>query len=434
VLAIVAGAGAAAGLAAAGVPPVANLFTRFDPAWFEIARARNSDTVMSAWSVEDFCWIVPTIALALLVLAVGRPAERRLFAAALLVGIGALVCTFVGVDLARNVLILQMMPSRSMWLPTVLAHLYVVPLLIWLHARSELEGLTKAAFVGALASLLVARLIPPLVLVAAPMTVLAGSVVLWQYRTARPLAAPVRVVCLGAIGVTGAATVLFACQFVITLLPVPDDLRHRLLSFAVVVAAVALAATHWPIAPGRRSKAQRWVHFLSAGLIPFALLGWDVRTPWTRMVEAQGPAFAEILPERGSVYWEGGVDMLWFGMLRPSYFSCAQGAGAIFFREAAIEFRRRAASFAPLHTRDFDELDCRGFAINSPAGRTREALQRVCRQEPGLDILVLSGEVPGVDAKIWMSPVPLRSVQGVAGKAVVDETDRFYVYACADMR
>jgi hypothetical protein len=29
----------------------------------------------------------------------------------------------------------------------------------------------------------------------------------------------------------------------------------------------------------------------------------------------------------GSIYWEGGVDLLWFGMMRPSYFSCARRGG-----------------------------------------------------------------------------------------------------------
>jgi len=320
-----------------------------------------------------------------------------------------------------------------MWLPTVLVHLYVVPLLIWLHAQSRIEPLAKAAFIAALVCLLVSRLIPPLVLVAAPVTVVAVAVVLWQHRTARPLAAPLRLLCLAAIGVAGAATILFAWQFVIALLPVPDDLRQRSLAFAVVLIAVALAATLWRIA-GERGNARWWFPVFPAALIPLALLGWDARTPWTGMVEAQGKGLTGILPERGSVYWEGGVDMLWFGLLRPSYFSCAQGAGAIFFRDAAIEFRRRAASFAPLHTRDFDEPDCRGLAVEDHGGRTREALQRICRQEPGLDFLVLTGAAAGVEAGIWISPVPLRSVQGSGGKAVVDETNRFYVYTCAEMR
>ena len=432
--AMAAGAGAALGLALAGVPPFANLLTRYDPAWFEVASTRNSDTLMSAWSAEDYCWIIPTIALAAMALAVGGPAERRLFGGTLLVGLGALVCTVIGADLAHNVLILQMMPWRSMWLPTVLAHLYVVPLLVWLHRQGGIEDLTKATFLTGLWSLLLARLIPPLVIVAAPVIVFAVSMVVWQYRTGRPLSAPARIVCVVAIGVTGAAIVLFAHQFVITLLPVPDDLWRRLWSFAVVLAAVALAATQLPNARGRRGERQRWLPVLTAALVPIALFGWDVRTPWTRLVEAQGPVLAAVLPEPGSVYWEGGAEMLWFGMLRSSYFSCAQGTGAIFFREAAIEFRRRVELFAQLHTRDFDEPDCRGFAVKSGLGRTREALERVCRREPGLDYVVLASEVPGAQGKIWMSPAPLRSVQGIDGKVVVDETDRFYLYSCAQMR
>ena len=341
---IAAGAGVAILLAILGVPPFANVFARLDPAWFAIARARNSDTVITEWSIEDYCWIAPTIALAVMACFIGAATERRLFAAALIVGIGALICAILGSMLA-NVFILQMMPSRSMWLPTVLAHLYVVPMLVWLRAQAGVDPLTKAAFLSALGCLLASRLIPPLVLVAAPVTVIAVAIVIWQLWSARPLSAPARVVCLLAIGTTGGATILFAYHFVIALLPVPDDLRQALWSFAVVLAAVALAAAQWRIANERDAAAGRWLPLASAALIPIALLGWDARSPWTKMIENQGPALAALLPERGSIYWEGGVDLLWFGMLRSSYFSCAQGGGAIFFRAAAFEFRRRSEIF-----------------------------------------------------------------------------------------
>jgi hypothetical protein len=152
------------------------------------------------------------------------------------------------------------------------------------------------------------------------------------------------------------------------------------------------------------------------------------------MIETRGPALAALLPERGSIYWEGGVDLLWFGMLRSSYFSCAQGGGAIFFRAAAFEFRRRSESFAQLHTVDFDEPDCHSTPGESRPHRTREALQAVCLREPGLDYLVLTREVAGVEAKILKLPAPLRLVRGVEGQVVLEQIDRFYLYSCADMR
>jgi hypothetical protein len=265
-------------------------------------------------------------------------------------------------------------------------------------------------------------------------TVITIAIIVWQLRSARPLSAPARIVCLIAIGITAGATILFAYHWVIALLPVPDDLRQRLWSFAVLLAVVALAAAQWRTMHERHGSARRWLAPASAALVVIGLLGWDVRTPWARMVEAQGPALAALLPQHGSIYWERGVDLLWFGMMRPSYFSCAQGGGAVFFRDAAFEFRRRAESFAQLHTVDCDEPDCRGFARENRSRRTRQALQAVCQQEPGLDFLVLIREVEGVEAKILRLPAPRRSVRGVDGKAVVEETDRFYLYSCADMR
>lgn len=436
-LAIAAGAVAAVALALAGVPPFANLRAAFDPAWFEIARLRNSEALTTTWSVEHFCWVVPTIALACLGVAMGESRERRLFAAAMAVGIGALACTFIGADLARNVFILQMMPWRSMWLPAVLTHLYLVPILLWLRNRRDIDDLTKTALLTALGCLLLSRLIPPLVLAAAPMTTLAAALVIWQSRTGRPLSRGARLVCCAALGATGAVTLLFAGQFVVTLGSLPGELRDRLASFSLVVAALGLAAAQASTMGSESLGRYRSLPWISAALLAVALLGWDVRTPWTRLVERPRGAAAQleaVLPRTASVYWEGGVEMLWFGLRRPSYFSCAQGTGAMFFRDAAIEFRRRADSFRLLATSDFSEPDCKGFAPNTPSPRTGEALRQVCRREPGLDTLVLIREVPGVAAAVWRSPAPLRSIVFREGRATAEDTDRFYVYSCAGLR
>jgi hypothetical protein len=436
-LAIAAGALGAAGLTAAGVPPLANLRITFDPAWFEIASARVSEIIIAAWSAED-CWrVIGAVALAIMAFAVGGPQERRLLGAALAVALAALVATFVGADLAHNVFITQILPWRSLWLLTLLAHLYAVPIVVWLHRQDSAFDLTRTAFLTALGSLLVSRLIPPLALVASPMMAVAVALALWQHATGRQLAALARFGARLAITATGAATLLFAYQFVVVMRSLPEELGHRVFSFAVVLAALAVAIAQAMPIGRQRFGSGRWLPWLAVALIPLALVGWDVRTAWTRLVESPDPippSLAALLPENRLVYWEGGVEMLWFHLRRPSYFSCAQGTGAVFFRDLAVEFRRRAEVFRRLGTHDFDEPECRVSEKQDKRDPTRADLQQVCGGEPGLDYVVLTRQIAGADAASWVSPAPLTWIGTVDGKATIARADRFYVHSCAAMR
>jgi hypothetical protein len=168
---------------------------------------------------------------------------------------------------------------------------------------------------------------------------------------------------------------------------------------------------------------------LAVTLLPLAALGWDARTPWTRFVETPGEArgsLASLLPLDAPVYWEGGVEMLWFGLRRPSFFSCTQGTGALFFRDTAIHYQHRLQSFRPLQAVD---AFCAG---GDSADRARSDLVSVCRREPALDYLVLARPVEDAEAKVWTSPVPFQDVKVVDGKLIMFRTSTFYIYSCRD--
>ena len=436
-LVFVAAAAAATGLALAGVRPFANLLLRFDPAWFEIARARDSQWLLGAWPVTDYFLVVGTIAMALLAFVVCGPAERRLVAAVFGVAIVGLVGTLVGADLGRDVLAAQLLPWRALWLLTLIAHLYAVPIVVWLQRQGDLCRLAKIAFLTALACLYLSRSIRPVVLAAAPMMVVAAQVAIWQYRTRRPLPSPAAIACVIAIAASAAVTLLFAYEFVVILLPWPDEFWRRVHSLALATAVLAaillaLAQSGW-----RQLPFSLWLRWFAVAAIGVALLGWDARTAWTRFVESPRPAppaLAALLPDNATVYWEGGVDLLWLRLRRASYFSCAQGTGAVFFRAAAIEFRRRADLLWPLGTLDFADPECHRPDPRLQPERTRADLQQVCRHEPLLDHLVLTQPVTGADGKIWQAPVPYQSVTVDGGNVAVEQTRRFYVYSCAGMR
>jgi hypothetical protein len=178
--------------------------------------------------------------------------------------------------------------------------------------------------------------------------------------------------------------------------------------------------------------------WLPVVLLPLALLGWDVRTPWTKFVESAAPvppSLATLLPQNASVYWDGGVELLWLRLRRSSYFSCTQGTGAVFFRSTAIAYQHRAESFWPFRTLDFDEsIYCPNLDESLKASETRQDLIKLCRNEPELDYVVLGQPVEEMPSKTWDAPAALLNFRMVDGKPTRIETSRFYLYSCGVVR
>jgi hypothetical protein len=423
-----------AGLAIAGIPPFANLLVTYDPEWFAIVNVRDSFALISRWSAAGYCRTVGTTALAVLALVLAEPSDRRFLGTALAVGIGGIVCTLLGGDLAHNVFIVEIQSWRSMWLLTLVAHLYAVPIVIRLLRQGDAFDMSRLAFATALTSLLVSRFIPPLILVAGPMMAVAAAFAIWQHGTGKLLPVAARLCCLASAGLAWATLFGFAYLFKIAMESSPEEFRLTLYSFALVVAALGLIILPLIAEPQHRQfgRALPWV---AAALVLVALLGWDARTPWNRFLESSEPppaSLVALLPQDASVYWERGVEVLWLRLRRPSYFSCTQGAGTLFFRGTAIEFQRLSESFWPLRTLNFGRVIlCPKLDDSDKPNRTRDDLREVCRHEPGLDYLVLTRPAEDAEAKIWIAPARFRDVRTVNGKSRVFETDQFYVYGCA---
>jgi hypothetical protein len=69
------------------------------------------------------------------------------------------------------------------------------------------------------------------------------------------------------------------------------------------------------------------------------------------------------------------------------------------------------------------------------ADRTRSGVQSVCQREPALDYLVLARPIEDLEAKkVWVSPARLREEIILNGKPALLDTNRFYLYSCADLR
>jgi hypothetical protein len=434
-IAIAVGTAAAVGLSLTDVQPFAALRSTFDPAWFDVVRVRDLQCLVSAWPADAYFRVFETTALAVLALAVAPQWERRFLGVALGVGLGGIAVALIGGDLARNVLIVQIQPWRSMWLLTVLAQFYAVPTLIRLRAQGRGFDVVVLMFVTALGSDIASRFSATIVFAAAPLMLATMALALWQMRTGRLPSQSIRSLGLFAVA-TVCAIAIVLCGVPAVLLRIWPQEFDRLVCSAVLLALSATIMALWlrrPALPNARLG--YWLAGASALLMVAAGVNWDGRSPWTKFIESPAPppnSLATLLPQDASVYWEGGLELLWFKLQRPSFFSCGQGTGIVFFRGTAMAFRDSGEGLWPLRVADFgSSILCPNLNTAAKPERTRADLQYACEHQPHLDYLVLTRPVVGVGATIWRAPASFGDVRISQGTTAVIDTSEFYVYSCA---
>jgi hypothetical protein len=424
---VLGGALAAIGLSFTAIEPFASLRVTYDPEWLGI---------VTRWPADFLMRLLGTTALAILALSLAEPRERRFLWTALIVGLGGIAATLLGGDLARNLLIVQLQPWRATWLLILVANLFALPIYVRLWHQGSTADLTRLPYLAAIAFLLVAQFVRPVALIAAPMMVVAALYRLWQRASFRPrwLARPLLWLIIAASALIS-AVVLYA--FIVIAAGAALEFRWRVESFLVAVAALSLSWFVFSLSGKDRPRAKRAFARLATVLTVAAPFTWYQMTPWQGFVEASAvpSALAQFLPASGQVYWEGGTDLLWLKLERPSYFSCAQGTGALFFRGTALAYGHRAQSFQPLRTLDFgvDNL-CPGISGGAKSQRTRADLATLCTREPELAMVVLAQPVADADPKIWEPPVPFRDVRVTNGRMHAAEINRFYGYSCTPLR
>jgi hypothetical protein len=425
-------------LSLAGVPPFANLLTAFDPVWLQIVQVRDGMCFAMRWPLDTFFRMANTILMAVFALLLTGEQERRFIGVALVVGIGGAVCTFVGADLAHNVFIAEIQPYRSMWILSLLANFYALPMFLRLNRQGDAANLTKLGLLAGLAATLLCRFLP-CTWIAPPLMIATVLYHLWQTRSAREPPFPVRLLFLVLIAAGGAMAALIVHYGFKGLAETwPERFYLEIYSLALVIGGLTALAMYVLHLERRRPSAARIGRWLSIALLPAALFGWDVRTPWTKFVESPAPApasLASLLPQKATVYWDGGIELLWLRLQRSSYFSCTQGTGAVFFRGTAIAYRHRAESFWPFRTLDFGESQyCPDPSERFESSATRQDLVQLCRNEPELDVAVFGRPVEDMPAQIWDAPASLLNFRMIDGEPTRIETSRFYLYSCAGLR
>ena len=431
-------AAAAAGLAASGVEPFARLGARMDPDWYEIVRQRTAYAFIGEWSAVDWSILAGHAALGTLALVTSGPAERRFFLAVLLTAILGLAVSFFGAEPARDQFLMAMQTWRASWLLGVTAHLMAVPLLLRFHDRAAAARQPAEVFLFAGVALLVAARLVPASHVWAAASLAAAAAFAVRRADDGPVAPVVRVFGVAAAAVVAASIVSLAFAAKDDLQPWPERHWPLLWAFGLCVGGLALAAAAAlrRAGPPSASPALNPVPAVCAAyLVLCAALGWDQRTAWTTFVESSDPTpddLAGFLPGDAVVYWEGGLELLWLRLRKPSYHSCAQAAGVVFFRGTAMAYRQRSESL-PFENGKFER--CRKPGADHGARATRDDLRRACAREPGLGHIVLSRPVEGgVPRREWVPPVKVQDVRIADGGLHVREVARFYAYACDDLR
>jgi hypothetical protein len=136
-LLILAAAAAVAGvlLGLCSVQPFARLFETFDPEWFDVVRQRCVFALLTRWNIDDYLAVAASLGLAMVCLQWKDRTLRSLAIVFSIASLFALALTFVGGDVGRDVLVINIQSWRAMWLSRLLGNI-VLGVLV-LRARPD---------------------------------------------------------------------------------------------------------------------------------------------------------------------------------------------------------------------------------------------------------------------------------------------------------
>lgn len=407
-------------LALSGVEPFGRLLKQLDPAWAAIVEQRSSYSFLARWSWADWLSLAAAFASLAAFLCIATAKERRFTAAILLVSFAALAASWLGGDLAKNVLIVNLQPWRALWLATIAANAAVALIVV----RTPKDYVSREFFIvgGILSVIRNVFWMPDFI--GSSVLLIATLILLIEWRRRSPInrwaATALRIAIIPGLVIAG--------YLIVQRLQSPN--ATPVIIFLVVVggALVSLRLLH--------QSRPRVFALVFICLLTLQLVNLDHRSDWQKFVEdPQASPSLAALALKPNTYWEAGVELLWLKLNKPSYYSCAQGTGVMFYRDTAMEYARRGDALRKLNTYDFKDKDGELCTTKLRPGKRgpedRAQLVEACRLLPELDTMVLSRRVASVPAEIWRAPVPRPMVLSALERP---EVSIFYVYRCEDLR
>jgi hypothetical protein len=437
-------------LVGADVPPFSRLLVSFDDEWFGIIKDRLQFALLLQWGALELWRVLAVAALIGLASAYSSPRERTFLRALSVVAVCGLTVTLIGGDVLRNVLIVNLQPWRAMWLATLVANIFVLPTFLRLSAdKGSHRPYLICGFVLGSSLLMLSRLEARAEGLAA--IILSGTCLLaiWD-RLGLHLHPPIpRALTLG---LTMGTAVVLVFWLVAAFLNAPSHLLLAISQLIVLFVAVGITLSLCFNPAVLRRGVLVLYGVIALGLISTAVYTWDGRQPWIRFVNADGPlpnGLASLFPDGAAVYWDASPDLMWLRFRRPEYFSRLQGTEVMFFRPAAVEYRRRLDSLLPLHPHDFRGYVARSSSLAqvnvaqvnadsvSPHPKLNaDDLRNSCNRERQLDYITLLDKIGDVPARSWQFVPELAYAHKGDVEAATTEHDamNFFIYDCRDLR
>ncbi|HMK90101.1 MAG TPA: hypothetical protein VK446_10780 [Methylocystis sp.] len=418
-----AGAALALALGALSVQPFARLFQAFDPEWFEIVRQRCAFGLMTRWWWSHIISGVATLSVAALCLKWRHDeALRSLALACAVASLLGLALTFLGGDIGHDILVVNSQPWRCLWLSRLMANIILGVLAL----RAPREGESRWLLGAALALSVLARLHLCLPLIA-DLAMLGAAGFYWlETRSERPVHPWIRRACLILFAVAALSSPLYASIYA-GLPSLPGDIALFILGVAIFGLLLAQ----------ERELLRGVTAAMASGLALTAALALnDQSSDWQSFLDRPGAPsdLVQFVGDKPNLYWDDSPELLWFKLGRPSYYSCLQGTGAMFYRETAIDYARRSRALARLNTHDFaggGDWICYEKADRTAASpKSIDDIRAACRDLPDLDGVVLTVAMPGAPVQSWTSPAERIYVN----YPDPDRIKTYYKYDCHDLR
>jgi len=417
-----------AALAFGGVHPFDRVGRAIEGEWWRVVVRRCNFALITQWDLPDYMRILVQANIAGLVYSQGSDLMRRLLRALAMAVAIALLASLVAADLSRNLLAVNLQLYRATWLLGVTVNMLAAVLVVGALGRRNALAIPLLA---GLALYALDHFFPLMSVLAAPQLALTSAAMWLAHRRSvlpRPCATVLTAVtCIAAL----CALVLMHQQLNRVIAVQHPSLlwTYQLLALSLV-AATAFFAGH-----------PRSATALATGALALGVATYDHESPWQRLATSEHrppQAVLSVIENARNVYWEGGFDYSWFGLRRPSYFSCVQGTGSMFYEATALEYLRRGRALSSLNTVDFSSTGS-GHCLPRQrpgvhSGIDRDTLRRACLALPELDLIALLNDVPGAPSLSWKLPFTLPVYQTIAGRATRTDHDRFHFFRCADLR
>jgi hypothetical protein len=424
------------GLALAGVEPFSRLLVRMDAGWFSAVNTRDTFVFPSNW--ESAAWlrlgVQACIFAALMICSSGW--RRSFFAAIAVVGFGGVALSFVGGDLLRSALLIQLQTWRFAWLISLVTIPGLVLLFVRLRHRPN----------GVLTVLLLSI---PAVIQAKPFQLEGGQlgiamaiaglalVALTRRGSALPISLRMERALIAALLILAASVLVsqFIYVWVLAQNLIADNIGPSSL-FEALPFRLALLVVGCGIVALTRLRPFSGV---LAALLLLTIAGthWDQRSSWTKYVmSGVQPSLSASLEPTATVFWQGGgATETWLLLRRPAYVSYTQASGLLFSRATALEWSRRQQAVGRLLP--FERLSAStkppSCAIVDASLRLEE-IAAICRRAAGLDGVVLTHSAAGLQETKFYTPVP-REIRCVEHDALrLLRQGSFFYQSCAVVR